>query len=179
MKQKVRFTLLAMVLSLGIVGIVFAASSDMSLFRGAYPTSTLASNCQVCHTSSPPSLNPYGSAYFTISRTAASIAAIASQDSDRDGFTNVIEINAGFNPGDAASRPPAVAAPVIGSFTASPASIISGQSATLAWTLSGGAPTTLTISNGVGTVTGTSRAVSPTTTTTYTLTAANSAASVT
>ena len=74
---------------------------------------------------------------------------------------------------------PTVVAPVIGSFTATPASITSGQSSTLGWTLSGGAPTTLTISNGVGTVTGTSRAVSPTATTTYALTASNSAGSVT
>jgi hypothetical protein len=71
------------------------------------------------------------------------------------------------------------ALPVIGSFTATPASVTPGQSSTLAWTLSGGSPTTLTISNGVGTVTGTSRVVSPTVTTTYTLSASNSAGSAT
>jgi hypothetical protein len=72
-----------------------------------------------------------------------------------------------------------VAAPVIGSFTATPASITSGQSSTLAWTLSGGAPTALSINNSVGSVSGSSRVMSPTATTTYTLTASNSAGSVT
>ncbi len=73
-----------------------------------------------------------------------------------------------------------VAAPVINSFTATPASIASGQSSTLAWTLSGGAPDTLTIDQGVGSVLGTnSKVVSPTTTTTFTLTATNCAGTVT
>jgi len=75
---------------------------------------------------------------------------------------------------------PVVTAPVIGSFTATPGSITSGQSSTLAWTLSGGAPTTLSIDNTVGNVLGlTSKAVTPSTTMTYTLTASNSAGSVT
>ena len=75
---------------------------------------------------------------------------------------------------------PAVTAPVINSFTATPPSITSGQSSTLSWTLSGGAPTTLSIDNGVGGVLGlTSKVVTPSATTTYTLTASNSAGTVT
>ena len=78
------------------------------------------------------------------------------------------------------TAPAPVTAPVIGSFTATPTSITSGGSSTLAWTLSGGAPTTLSINNSVGSVLGsTSRSVSPTATTTYTLTATNSAGTVT
>ena len=61
--------------------------------------------------------------------------------------------------------------PVVSSFTATPPSIVSGGSATLAWTVSGA--TSLSIDHGVGTVTGTSIAVTPTVTTTYTLAATN------
>ncbi len=63
--------------------------------------------------------------------------------------------------------------PVISSFTASPSSITAGSSSTLSWSSTGA--TSLSINQGVGTVTGTSRTVSPTVTTTYTLTATNSA----
>jgi len=59
--------------------------------------------------------------------------------------------------------------PSINSFTASPATINSGQSSTLSWTVSGA--TSLSIDNGVSTVTGTSRVVAPSATTTYKLTA--------
>jgi len=70
--------------------------------------------------------------------------------------------------------------PVINSFTASPATITQGQSATLSWTLSGGAPASLSIDNSVGNVLGlTSKIVSPITTTTYTLTAMNVGGTVT
>ncbi len=63
--------------------------------------------------------------------------------------------------------------PTISSFSASPTTIHRGESSTLSWSVSGA--TSLTINQGVGTVTGTtSKAVSPTETTTYTLTATNS-----
>ena len=68
-------------------------------------------------------------------------------------------------------------APVITSFTANPGSIQSGQSSTLSWSVTGA--TTLSISPGVGTVTGTSTTVSPIGTTMYTLTALNAGGSVT
>jgi hypothetical protein len=62
------------------------------------------------------------------------------------------------------------AAPVISAFTASPGTIATGSSSTLSWTVTGA--TSVTIDNGVGTVTGrTSATVSPAATTTYTLTA--------
>jgi hypothetical protein len=61
--------------------------------------------------------------------------------------------------------------PGISSFAATPSSIFSGGSSTLAWTVSGA--TSLSIDHGVGTVTGTSVVVTPTATTTYTLTATN------
>jgi PKD repeat protein len=64
-----------------------------------------------------------------------------------------------------------IPAPVIASFTATPSSVVVGNPATLAWTVSGA--TSLSIDNGVGTVTGTSISVAPTVTTIYTLTATN------
>ncbi len=64
--------------------------------------------------------------------------------------------------------------PTINSFTADPASISAGNSTTLSWSVSGA--TSLSIST-LGTVTGSSVVVSPAATTTYTLTANNSAGS--
>lgn len=69
---------------------------------------------------------------------------------------------------------PAPTPPIISSFTANPTTIISGQSTTLAWTVTGA--TSLSIDNGVGSVTGlSSQLVAPGLpgTYTYTLTATN------
>ena len=72
--------------------------------------------------------------------------------------------------------PPAV--PIINSFSADPSSITAGESSTLSWSVTDA--TSVTIDNGVGTValSGTTT-VSPITTIIYTLTATNSAGSVT
>jgi hypothetical protein len=68
--------------------------------------------------------------------------------------------------------------PVIGTFSAAPASIVPGGTATLSWTVSGA--TTLAIDQSIGSVTGkSSTTVSPATTTTYTLTATNASGSAT
>jgi hypothetical protein len=68
--------------------------------------------------------------------------------------------------------------PVIESFSASPPSIVVGQSSTLQWEISGA--TSVSINQGIGSVPASgTRVVSPTGTTTYTLTATNSAGSVT
>src|SRR6266508_117383 len=68
--------------------------------------------------------------------------------------------------------------PTISSFTASPGSITSGQSSVLSWSVTGA--TDLRLDHGNVTVTGlTSRSVAPTATTTYVLTATNSAGAAT
>ena len=68
-------------------------------------------------------------------------------------------------------------APAITSFFASPASITLGQQSTLNWNVTGA--DTVTINQGIGAVAASgSRAVAPTTSTTYTLTATNTAGSV-
>jgi DNA-binding beta-propeller fold protein YncE len=64
-----------------------------------------------------------------------------------------------------------MATPTIASFTASAATITVGDSAKLSWVISNAA--TVSISNGVGTVSGSSAVVTPAATTTYTLTATN------
>src|SRR3982751_1349889 len=70
------------------------------------------------------------------------------------------------------STTPTGQAPTISSFTATPATITAGQATTLTWSVSG-APTSVSI-NGVGDVTYlTSKTVTPTATTQYTLTASN------
>lgn len=68
--------------------------------------------------------------------------------------------------------------PVVTSFTTNPATITTGQTANLAWDISGA--TSVSIDQGIGTVTSSgTKAVSPTATTTYTLTATGSSGSVT
>ena len=75
------------------------------------------------------------------------------------------------------NAPPPPPLPVIASFSASPGTITSGQSSTLSWSVSGA--TELRLDPGNITVTGqTSRSVSPTSTTTYILTATNNAGSL-
>ncbi len=65
-------------------------------------------------------------------------------------------------------------APSISSFTATPDTIATGGSSTLAWTVTGDGTISLSIDNGVGDVTGTSNtSVSPDVTTTYELTASS------
>jgi len=66
--------------------------------------------------------------------------------------------------------------PVIQSFTANPQTVPLGLSTTLQWTASNAL--SLSIDNGIGTVTGTSRSVTPSKTTTYLLTASNTVGSV-
>jgi hypothetical protein len=69
--------------------------------------------------------------------------------------------------------------PTIASFTASPASISAGASTTLNWTTSGATSVTVTPGSFASTAATGSVALSPTATTTYTLTATNSTGSVT
>ena len=69
------------------------------------------------------------------------------------------------------SNYPQGASPTITSFTASPSSISAGAQVTLSWNVTGASY--FIVSPGVGAVRGTSAVVSPTTTTTYTLSATN------
>ena len=72
-------------------------------------------------------------------------------------------------------KAPPKPAPKISSFTATPATIDKGESSTLSWSVTNA--DSLSIDQGIGTVTGTSVKVSPSLVTTYTLTATNSTGS--
>jgi len=79
----------------------------------------------------------------------------------------------------APTTPPPAAAPVVASFTVEPTTIQSGQSATLRWEVTGTA-NSVSINNGIGAVQNTgNRRVSPTSSTTYTLTATGPGGEVT
>jgi hypothetical protein len=82
----------------------------------------------------------------------------------------------GCGEGDSGGEPPPSGAPEIAWFLATPSTTVSGQASTLDWNVSGA--TSMSINQGVGTVVGLSVIVSPTTTTTYTLTATNAVGSV-
>jgi len=107
-------------LIVGMIGISYSNPGYMSQFNTNYGTSGTALNsCSVCHTS-PPTLNPYGNDWLN---SAYNFAAIEGLDSDKDGFTNIVEIQARTFPGDAASHPAAAGdttPPTVTGFTLPP-----------------------------------------------------------
>ena len=90
------------------------------------------------------------------------------------GLTKIINVNLTVN-----AVGPTGSVPVITSFSASPTSVSPGQTSTLSWSVSGA--TQVSIDNGVGQVNAVSGSfpVTPSSTTTYTLTASNSTGSAT
>jgi hypothetical protein len=101
MKKKLIITLLAVCFVMGTLGSSYASSPYLTSFSSAYPASGSSSfSCSLCHTSVP-TRNAYGTAYGA----GHNFQAIESQDSDGDTFTNIAEISAGTNPGDASSSP--------------------------------------------------------------------------
>jgi hypothetical protein len=76
-----------------------------------------------------------------------------------------------------ANPPSPVTPPSIAGFSASPARINPGETTTLSWSVSGAS--SLSIDQKIGAVSGASKAVSPSVTTTYTLSAANAAGTAT
>ncbi|WDT70516.1 MAG: JDVT-CTERM domain-containing protein [Candidatus Manganitrophus sp.] len=84
----------------------YSSQNDLNLFNTNYGTAgTRLNTCTLCHTASPPTLNPYGSAYKAEGRNnPASFGTIESSDSDGDLWTNLEEINARTFPGNAADK---------------------------------------------------------------------------
>src|SRR5512140_2337095 len=75
---------------------VSANFGDISLAETTYPNivGSRIDTCALCHTSAP-NLNPFGAAYKAAGRgLASSLHAIEGQDSDGDGFSNLVEIMA-------------------------------------------------------------------------------------
>jgi len=102
--KKSGYIILALIIIAGSFGIAIAMPSYLTGFSSAYPdVPGVLSTCNLCHVStSPPSFNPYGTAYLN---GAHNFQAIENLDSDGDGFNNIDELNAGTFPGDASSKP--------------------------------------------------------------------------
>ncbi len=76
-------------------------------------------SCDSCHRTTDygrkkgDTLTPYGRDYLKHGRNTAAFTAITGLDSDRDGFTNIAELDAKTNPGDPQSAPDKKTAPQI------------------------------------------------------------------
>jgi hypothetical protein len=88
---------------------------------------TRLENCTLCHTI-PPMRNSYGVAYKDSGRN---FAAIENDDSDGDGFSNIVEIGVLTFPGDRADRPLRVRKPNGGE------TLTRGARVRIQWTASG------------------------------------------
>jgi hypothetical protein len=78
----------------------FSKPAYLAKFKTTYPNAKALHNCQTCHTAT---------AKTEFARDFAAnnhdFAAIEGFDSDVDGFTNLVEINAGTQPGNVDSHP--------------------------------------------------------------------------
>ncbi len=101
-KTNRRKLVLAAVFAVGCLATAYATSGLLTQFDTLYGTAgTVLDSCSTCHTS-PPTLNPYGN---DLANSGNNFQAIENLDSDGDGFTNLVEIRAGTNPGDPNSHP--------------------------------------------------------------------------
>jgi hypothetical protein len=113
MKKKAYILIITLLLAAAAFSDAHADDADQSNFN-AYYGSDKGLECVVCHTSyGRSSRNSYGSAYERAGGSRTSIGNIAQADSDGDSFSNDIEINAGTNPGNAASRPDGTGTPSV------------------------------------------------------------------
>ena len=104
----------------GSFSMAYGLSSYLSSFNTTYGTAgTPIAVCALCHPAgggnSATNLNNYGIDY---ANNGYNYAAIANLDSDGDGYTNIVEINARTFPGDATSHTTAAdtTAPVVSGF---------------------------------------------------------------
>ena len=109
---------LVVFLTLGVAGVSHAVDQYLTGFNTQYGTSgTVLNACKTCHVpAGPPATNPYGSDYAA---GGHNFTAIEPHDSDLDGYTNIVEIQARTFPGDASSHPVGgdTILPVITAFT--------------------------------------------------------------
>jgi hypothetical protein len=92
-----------------LAAVAFAMPGDATTFKTLYApkagSKVATAGCLLCHDKAPftkAGLNPYGMDLGKQAkpRTAASFKAIENLDSDKDGVTNLKEIQAGTLPGD-------------------------------------------------------------------------------
>jgi hypothetical protein len=102
MKKSICITSIIFALVVGISSMAAGKDGYMPLFNTRYGTTgTRLDSCTLCH-STTPALNSYGAAYGNNDRNFATIEPL---DSDSDGFSNIVEINARTFPGDPNSKP--------------------------------------------------------------------------
>ncbi|MEE9910796.1 MAG: hypothetical protein K4571_03645 [Deltaproteobacteria bacterium] len=98
-------TFISVLLIIMMVGSAVALNSYLVAFRAQYAgtTGSALDTCNLCHPGgNTGSLNSYATAY---ANAGYIYTAIENVDSDGDGFTNIVEINARTFPGDATSFP--------------------------------------------------------------------------
>jgi hypothetical protein len=134
-------------------------------------------------TLTPGNINVIGSTSYFVSPSSTTAYTLTATNSTGFATASTTVTVALPPPPPPPPPPPAPGSPTINFLTVSPSTAIApGESATLSWSVTGA--TTLSIDQGIGVVTSTpsgtgSRYVSPTQTTTYILTATNSAGTVT
>ena len=122
MKKSISITSIILALVVGISSMASGSDGYLSQFNTRYGTTgTKLDSCTLCH-STIPALNSYGTAFKNKGHNFATIEPL---DSDGDGFSNIVEINARTFPGNPASKPttptdttPPTASFSIGSFLA-------------------------------------------------------------
>ena len=111
MRKKVFGGLLAIVLIIGVFGVVFATNGIKTQFNTRHGTTgTVLDQCILCHaTNNNPDIpsfetppNPYGVA---LENNAINFATVEQVDSDSDGVNNIVEITRRTFPGNEASFP--------------------------------------------------------------------------
>jgi hypothetical protein len=102
MKKSICITSIIFALVVGISSIASGKDSYLNQFNTRYGTTgTKLNSCTLCH-STTPALNSYGAAFKNNSHNFATIEPL---DSDGDGFSNIVEINARTFPGNSSSKP--------------------------------------------------------------------------
>ena len=137
MSQRVRRVLFlaAFLLLSGVAGLLVDArpagayTSYLTSAENQYRNiiGTKLDSCQFCHPSGGYSLDPYAQAYKDAGH---SFTAIEQLDSDKDGFTNIVEITALTWPGDASDHPVAAATNTPTSIPTTPTATSPGPAAT-------------------------------------------------
>ncbi len=113
MRVRVRVAGAVIVSVMLVAAAAYALPTDVATFKTLYApkagSKIAAAGCLLCHDKAPytkTGLNPYGKdlAKQAKPRTAAAFKAIEALDSDKDGVSNLKEIQAGTLPGDPTSK---------------------------------------------------------------------------